>query len=567
MTFVQLDQLAFDQDRALSAAHGTLLVQDVKAVRDDRRRGAGCCVDVREPLILSGDGSGGGLEEDDYTTACALPLLWRPGRLDVSELTLEVWGANPSAALAVQLAVKAVPLGVFLSDGPGDEPSDWTTLAASTTDRVELTCSLAGLRWREGDLLVVLLAVRSQVGEVQVLYDVKASVDTTGILLAYTGDGNRLIVDPAALWGGADAQADTREPFRLLFGSANTSGLFDPAAFEAGGPWGITGQEFGATPTLHALAQRGDDIYAYPYVTAEIGTPSLTSAMARQAMGSLELLGLHLRDSDAGAFELSTTATGIGVPASGLVVGAVVQELEDQFTLTDGPVALGVDQSSFTDSILGGAASRAFADNAIGAAGGWSTLQTWAVGGPRSSFTPTGGSATLRNTYILDALVAWVDANNGADPAEALLGFRAVIADSGGDIEGDEVITRATALHFATTGHRDALASSASRLWAHLFGWNLGGGGYAYRGRHSLRDQLPWGLMQRPTTLLRVRVEVSDGGAGSSSTTVPQLLRLEARFAPQARYPAGSSIAGHDAVHVLAALVDWPISNNPSDLG
>lgn len=570
MAWQKLDATAFTADKALSAAHGAALVNNVAAARTDRRRGAGWAADFRSPVILSGDGSSGDLDEGGWTGACALPLLWRPGRLDVSELALEVWGANPHATLDVRLGVKAVSLADFLRDGPGDEPSDWTTLAATATDRVELTCSLAGLTWQEGDHLVILLAVQSEVGPVEVLYDVKLGVDTTGVVFAQGGDANRLITDPDATWDGS-AQANTRLPFRLLMGSADTGGAFDSAAFVPGGSWDLLGQILPTPGALHGLAVAGvggasPDIYVYPFVPLTSAAPSTTDAIARQGMGRLELFGLDVYESDGGAFGLGAGATAIGAPTSGLVIGTVIQEQEDQFVSGDGPVAIGGDVSGLDDAVLAEPASRVFPTAVIGGGGGWSTVCEWPVGGPRSYVTAPGGSPALRNTYVVDAVMAWVDANNGADPAEALLGFRAVIADSGGDIEGEEVVVQATALHFAPTGNGLALQASTSRLWAHLFGWDLGGSGYLYRGRHSLRDQLPWGLMQRPTSLVRVRVEVQDGGVGSTSLTTPQILRLEARFAPQARYPSGSGIVGHDAIHLLTAIVDWPLSNNPADL-
>ena len=562
MAFQQIDATACIADKSLSAALGAFLVRSTAAAHEDRRRGAGFAAPFSAPIRLCGDGSGGGLDEDDYTASCVLPLLWRPGRLDVTEITVELWAKATSGTLAVQAAAKAVTLGAFLSYGPGEEPGGWTTITSTASGRYALTVDLAGLRWSEGDLLVILVAVRSQVGATQVLYDIKASVDTTGLVRAVSGQGNRLTTDPLALWGGADAQADTREAFRVLLGSANTGGSFDPANFEPGGLWGSTGAEYPVQPAYHGLAQDGDEIYLYPYVPAALLTPTATSAVARQAMGALDLLGLHVYESDGGTFNLSEAAVGIGVPASGHVAGLIAQELEDQFTQADGPVALAVSSSTLEDVDLGERVSRSISDNAFTPSGGWSVIHTCVAGASRSQFTPSGGSAEYRNTYVVDALVAWVSANN-AGPVEAPLEFRAVLTDSGGDVAGDAVRLACTSIPFSPNGASSTLEDAAFLL-GHLFGWTLRGG-YAYRGRHSLRDCLPWGLLRRGPSLFRVQVEVTNAGAASPLVGVP--LRLEGRFAVNTSYPPGSSLVGHDALHVVALLADWPHSNNPDDLG
>lgn len=562
MAFKKIDDTACIADKALSAALGTYLLRSTQAVREDRKRSAGWAMDIRTPARLCGDGSGGGLDEDDYTAACVLPMLWRPSRLDVSEITIELFAKATSGTLAVQVAAKVVPLASLLSYGPGDEPGTWTTITSTTAAVYTLTASLDGLRWADGDLLVVLLAVRSQVGETQVLYDVKASVDTTGIAAAFTGDGSRIITDPLALWGGADAQANTREAFRVLFGSANTSSAFDPAAFVPGGPWGLTGYEYGAPPALHALAQVGVDLYVYPRIAASIYLPSTTSAIARQLMGAVALTGLTVKESDGGTFELAEDAFAMGTPASGTLAGALVQELEDQFVLQDGPVALATGRSTLTDLATGAPVSRLFTDNVIVPGGSWVKVAACAAAGNRSQFVPAGGSATYRNTYVLDALVVWVSANN-TGPVEAPLEFRAVLADSGGDVAGDAVRVAATSMPFSPNGNADTLRDPRF-LFGHLFGWTLAGG-YAYRDRHSLRDVLPWELLRRGPALFRVRCEVTNAGASAPTVGVP--LRLEARFASNNSYPPGSSVVGHDAIHVITLLADWPVSNNPADLG
>lgn len=562
MAFQKIDDTACIADKALSSALGTYLLRSVQAPRTARRRSAGWAMDVRTPAYLSGDGSGGGLAEGDYTAACVLPMLWRPSRLDVSEITVELWARALSGSLEAQVAVKVVTLASLLSYGPGEEPEDWTSISSTTDAVYTITASLAGLRWAEGDLLVVLLAVRSEVGAVQVLYDVKASVDTTGVTAAITGNGSRVETDPLALWGGSDAQADTRGAFRLLFGSADTSGTFDPAAFEPGGPWGLAGYAYGSTPALHGLAQVGNDIYVYPRIAAEVNVPSTTSAIARQLLGAIHLSGLTVLESDGGSFGLSEDAFAIGAPASGTLVGALVQEVEDQFVLQDGPVALATGRSTLTDQATGAPVSRVFTDNVIVPTGAWFRVGACVAGTRRSQLTPAGGSTSYRNTYVVDALVVWVSANN-VEPVEAPLEFRLVLADSGGDIDGEAVVVAATSLPFAPNGTAEALRDHRF-LAGHLFGWTLEGG-YAYRDRHSLRDMLPWELLRRGPTMFRVRCEVTSSGTEAPLVGVP--LHLEARFAPNTSYPPGSGVVGHDAIHVLSLLADWPVSNNPADLG
>lgn len=562
MAFKKIDDTACIADKALSAALGTYLLRSTKAVREGRRRSAGWALDSRTPARLCGDGSGGGLDEDDYTAACVLPMLWRPSRLDVTEITVELFAKATSGTLAVQVAAKVVPLASLLSYGPGDEPGTWTTITSTTAAVYTLTASLDGLRWSDGDLLVVLLAVRSQVGETQVLYDVKTGVDTTGVVASITSYSSRIRTDLLAMWGGADAQANTRDAFRVLIGSANTSGTFDPAAFVPGGPWGIAGYEYGAPPALHALAQVGPDLYVYPRLEEAVGVLGATSAIARQAMGALDLDGLTVLESDGVGFELSEDAFAMGTPASGTLAGALVQELEDQFVLQDGPVALATGRSTLTDLATGAPVSRLFTDNVIVPGGSWVKVAACAAAGGRSQFVPAGGSATYRNTYVVDALVVWVSANN-TGPVEAPLEFRAVLADSGGDVAGDAVRVAVTSMPFGTNGSSSTLQDPRF-LFGHLFGWTLQGG-YAYRDRHSLRDVLPWELLRRGPALFRVRCEVTN--AGSTAPTVGVPLRLEARFASNTSYPPGSSVVGHDALHVITLLADWPVSNNPADLG
>lgn len=573
MAFKKSDQNAYSADAPLSAAALLRAQQNAESVIGTVVPGGSVGWDIRNAPQLCGDASQG---TPDWSGEAGMAFLVYPyfqglpgNRLFRIILAIE----NNHPTLDMIIRTRLIPLADFLSGNwrgayysAGLAP---TTLAANTdaiitTYAAEVNASTTTPSATGAPYVLVITAV-SEMGGYQLLYDPKMSGDETG-LLSLGNTPSTVVTYPAALWDGTEAQDDSVTPYRILFGRADTSGTYDPGAYDPDVWW-----ENGLQPPQyqHQLRSTGSsgptpNLHLYPGVS-ESHIAGVTDAVARQEMAYASLYSISITEWDAGTVSLSEGGTAHGQAASAALVQSFHSRQQQNFIYSAGPLAFDTSSARFSDPTTSLPASRRQSCGALTA--NYAAQAEWIVGGPRTSFrSDVAATNTQRNAYEITAVCSWQMYINSGVP-EAVIEFRAVIEDSGGDLVGEAIEVSAQVL--PTISNRDGSVTSTDPryLQGMLLGFNLSGT-YIYRSDHSLRDVLPLSaintLSPRGLNAFLVRVRVVD--VGHTLETIGRRIRLEARFRGDP-YPPGSSNAGQHSLHIWAAHVGYVRSSTPSELG
>lgn len=570
MSFKKSDQDAYAADKPLSTAALTRSLRNYEDIVGTITPAGGCSYDIRRAPFVCGDASEG---TTDLSGECGLAYLIYPefaNPLNDKTYTVTVRASNPSDYSlffrASYISISDWLAGRYSTVGENyelvstaTETFDLTAPLGSTIDPIALTNTT--------DPYVLVINIRSEMGPYELLYDPKMTGDETG-LLTLNAAGNNIIAEPAALWNGTDAQADTQLPYRFLFGRADTSGTYDPGAYDPD-VW-FTG-EIQPPQWQHLMRGTGFVYHTYPGIPPTTSVVQPTDALARQAMAYGYLYAVHIAENNANVATLSINGVSHGQAASAYTVQNISNQGENKIIYGDSILAIEADVAEFNDPPSSLPASRRQKMARIGWAS-YLTFCEWVVGGPRLTYRANADSSTsTRNTYTVTALATWCAYNNASPPAGAI-SMRAVIEDSGGDIIGETQIYDLTATAVLTLRSGQVITSNLSYKQGAVLGFQIFGD-YTGRTDHSLRDLYPLSMAQATGSTERginafvIKLSVQD--AGHTTQTACRRIRLESKFTVEsgASTPPNANNPGQHSLHLWGCHVGLLQSNNPSLIG